>query len=451
MSWLIVFVLGIVIINVIAGKLTFLEKIGFAMPVGLGVNTFVLIVLDIMGVAINSQSLIVIVNIVLSLMLLGLYYWKNQDVIEKIKAFKPQVDVSSIKNVNLGWLVLIGFAVYVLYAIASKALFWPVYIYDSTNGYDFIAKAIFGEGTFNNSVFDASYPLYSIRSVYPPLVPVAFSMAYIFGGVSSKIIVVFFYLSIFVVLYSFIKKYTTHYAAALFSFLLAITPEFAAFSALSSPNPPCTFYNSMGLLSLYIWYREKEKSYFAIGVLCLLLGLWTRTESVIFVATGGGIILLNTIKSKQYKDVLIYGGLSLFVIFFWQIYVKNVLEIESVNPIVKEFTLDGEKWSRMFAQIYDVTFSLQYYGIVVYLFVITIFVNVYYIVKEKDTLLLLGVVLLPWLMYLGIYYIIDTDYTSGSWITAGYKRGFFYFLPLMLFYIASNKVVNTLFKKILNV
>ena len=49
MSWLLVFVLGVIIVNVVAFKLTFLEKLGFAMPVGLGVNTFVLIVLDLMG------------------------------------------------------------------------------------------------------------------------------------------------------------------------------------------------------------------------------------------------------------------------------------------------------------------------------------------------------------------------------------------------------------------
>lgn len=451
MSWVLVFILGVVLVNLVAEKISILEKLGFAMPVGLGVNTFVLILLDLIGVAINSQALIVVLNLVLSVLLLGLFYWRNQGIIERLKNYKVKIDFDSLKNVNLGWLVLLGFAVYVLYAITSKALFWPVYIYDTANGYDFIAKAILREGTFDNSVFDASYPLYSVRSVYPPLVPVAFSMAYIFGATSSKIIVVFFYVSIFLVLYSFIKKYTTHYAAALFSFILAITPEFAAFSALSSPNPPCTFYNSMGLLSIYIWYKEKEKSYFAIGLLSLLLGLWTRTESVIFVATGGGVVLLSILRDKQYKNLLVYGVLSLFVFFFWQIYVKNVLEIGSVNPIVEEFTLDGEKWSRMFSQVYDVTFSLQYYGVVVYLFVVAIVVNAYYTITERNTLILLGVVLLPWLMYLGVYYIIDTDYTSGSWITAGYKRGFFYFLPLMLFYIATNKVVNTVFKKILKV
>ena len=453
MSWILVFILGFTIINLIAGQLTILEKIGFTMPIGLGVNTFLLIVLDVVGVAINSEPLIVTINVLLLLILLVVYYLKNKDVIENTKNYKLKFDLEKLKNINFGWLVLLGFALYVMYGISSKALFWPVYIYDSANGYDFIAKAIAAEGTFNNSVFDATFPLHSIRSVYPPLVPVAFGMAYIFGGASSKIVVVFFYLSIFIVLYAYIKKYTTHYAAALFSFLLAITPEFAAFSALSSPNPPCTFYNSMGLLSIYIWYREKENSYFAIGLACLLLGLWTRTESVMFVGTAGLIVLLHTIKTKKYTSLVLFGGLSLFIVAFWQVYVKNMLPVDSVNPIMDNISFDLDRLSRMMAQVYDVTFSSQYYGVVVYLFLIAIVLNFYFLVKEKDTLMLLGIVILPWIFYMMIYYIIDTDYMPGSvaWITAGYKRGFFYFLPLILFYVASTKVIKILFQKILNV
>ncbi len=43
MSWVLVFILGVILVNLVAEKISVLEKLGFAMPVGLGVNTFVLI------------------------------------------------------------------------------------------------------------------------------------------------------------------------------------------------------------------------------------------------------------------------------------------------------------------------------------------------------------------------------------------------------------------------
>ena len=101
MSWILVFVLGIIIINLIAIKLTFLEKIGFAMPIGLGVNTFILILLDFIGFAINNQGLIISINVILSLVFLGVFYWKNQDFLNEIKEYKPRFDTNQIKNINL--------------------------------------------------------------------------------------------------------------------------------------------------------------------------------------------------------------------------------------------------------------------------------------------------------------------------------------------------------------
>ncbi len=449
MSWFLVFVLGFVFINVIAFRVSILEKLGFSIPIGIGLNTLFLILIDMAGVAINNKTTILVMNIVLLLVVLGLFFVRNKDWVKNFK-LDLKIDWNLFKNINLGWLLLLGFLFYVIYGISTKSLFWPVYIYDSAAGYDFIAKAIFREGSFDNSIFDPNYPLYSVRSVYPPLVPLAFSMAYVFGGLSSKIIGVFFYCSTFLVFYSFIRKYVTDYAAALFALLLAISPEFAAFSALSSPNPPCTFYASMGLLSMYVWYKDGEQGYFNLGVFSLMLAMWTRTESIMFVAGGGFLVLLNVIKTKKHIRLAYYSFIPMSVFFFWQWYLNNVLETTKTNPIVEHLAWDGDKLARMMKQVSDVTFSTQYYGITVFLFLILILLNAYYIYKEKDSLVLLITIFIPWLLYMAIYYIIDTDYKEGSvaWIGAGYKRGFFYFLPLMLFYAANNKIMKAVFKNV---
>ena len=332
-------------------------------------------------------------------------------------------------------------------------MFWPVFIPDSINGYDFIAKAIIREGTFNNAVFDTEYPLYSARSSYPPLVPLSFSMAYMMGHESSKIIVAVFYVCTFVVSYSFFKRYSTHFAAALFSLLLVITPEFAAFSALSSPNPMCTFYTAAGILSLYVWYKEDNKSYLLLGTICIILALWTRTEALIFFLGGGSLVLLKTIKTRNYILMALFGAACLSVFVFWQLYVKSVLAVESANPIIAELYWDPGKLSRMWEKVKDVTFNTQYYGIVVYLFIVMVLINIGSFIKDRERLVFIGVILISWLSYLLIYYQLDSDYSQGSpnWIESGYKRGLFYFLPLLLFYCANNKIMSKVFNDYLKI
>ena len=105
----------------------------------------------------------------------------------------------------------------------------------------------------------------------------------------------------------------------------------------------------------------------------------------------------------------------------------------------------------MLQKVKVVTFRLRYYGIVVYLFLSMILINIVFIIKQKDRIDLLAAIWIAWFLYLFIYYQIDTTYlpNTTSWIEAGYRRGFFYFLPLMLFYCATNKISNTIFKKYL--
>lgn len=455
-SWVVIFLTGISILNAISPQIRVLEKLGFAMPVGIGVNSLIMILLDLFGVPINNMVILLSINGVLIVGLIFLAFVKHKQLFS-LKSFLSAYHPKKWPVVNLGWMLLMGYSIYVIYALVAKTLFWPVFIYDSIYGYDFIAKVVTAEGTFNNSIFDPAYPLHGIRSIYPPLVPLAFGMSYIFGSLSSKIVVVFFYISNFVVLYSYIQRYSTHFASALFAFLLAITPEFAAFSALSSPNPPCTFYTSIGLLSLYIWYVEDIKSYFNIGLLCIVLALWTRTESLIFFAGGGLLIFLKAVRDKKFTPykkfipLIVYGVAGTGVFIFWQWYVKSILQVENSNPMVKHLYWDGAKLGRLWEKVKDVTFNTRYYGIIVYTFLIILVVNVVNLIKYKDRLVLLTIIAVPWLLYLFIYYQLDTDYEPGStnWIESGYKRGFFYFLPLLLFYCASNRLATKIFRKYL--
>jgi hypothetical protein len=127
----------------------------------------------------------------------------------------------------------------------------------------------------------------------------------------------------------------------------------------------------------------------------------------------------------------------------------NVLMVENPDNIIKHLYWDGEKLARMMAKVKAVTFNMQFFGILVHLFIAMVAINAYFHIKYRERLALLAVIILPWLAYMFIYYQLDTPYTNdGSvWIESGYKRGLFYFFPLALFYCANNRVADMVFNK----
>ena len=451
LSWLVVFLLGLSFVSLIAQEIGAAEKIGFSFPMGMGIQSIIMFLLDVLHFPVNNNWTL----LVFQLLLIALFEWikyKKQDAPSLSGLTVPKISVKwdTIRALNFTWLLLISITLFVVFAIVFKTLAWPVFIYDSLTGYDFLAKAIAREGTIHNSIFDPDYPLYTVRCLYPPLVPYNFAYAHITGLASSKIVDVFYYLSIYLVFYAYLKRHTTHLAAAFFSLLLAVTPEFAAFSALSSPNPPTTFYVAIGILSLIIWYNEDQKSYLHLGIVLIAFGLWTRTESIIFAIPGGVLILLKSLHQKEYQPLIAYSVITVFSLFIWQWYTSAVLDVHEGLPLVKTLYWDPGKLSRMMKQVRWVTFKPNYYGITVFLFLVLIALNAINIIKKKDQLVLLSVIFSAWGLYMIIFYQIKTDYMPNqtTWITSGYRRGFFYFLPPILYYCANNRLVRSLFRRI---
>ena len=447
-GWTIVFLLGLAVINAFSFGIKPLEKLGFSLPIGLGLGTLILMGFELVGLPLNNATLLLGTMAVLAIATGILGFIRNREhftLIENIKNFAPK----KLLPINLGWLVLIGCIATVVYTNVTKTLFWPVFIHDSVNGYDFLARVIFSEGVFNNSLFDPEYPLYSPRTLYPPLTPLSFNMAYLFGHGSPKIINAIFYVANATVFYSLIKRYSSHLAAALLTLLFLVTPEFAAFSALSSPNPICTFYSAAGILCSYIWYKENSSSYFNIGLICILLALWTRSETIMFVAGAGFLIGLKAIQTRKIGRLMLFAVPCAALFIFWQLYLTYGLKVETTDAMIDHLYWDYDKLVRLMTKVKAVTLSTQFYGLLVYLFLAMIAINAYFIVRYREGLVLLSAIIIPWLIYIAIYYQMEEDYLPGgtAYIEYGYKRGLFYFFPLFLFYCANNRISDTVFNK----
>lgn len=449
LGWLVIFLLGLSIINLVAYKIKVLAKIGFALPMGMGFNSFIMFALSLFHIPVNNINLILGIEATFILLFTAGFFFVNKQIIAS-KALLPTFNIKKEFNINLAWIFLSGYVIYLVYIIAAKALFWPPFIFDSIDGYDFLARIIAKEGTINNSIFNPDYLLASVRSYYPPLVPLNFAYTYLLGFDSSQIVVALFFISLIISFYAMVTRHTTPLAGALFSLFLVITPEFAAFSSLSSSNPPCTFYSAIGMLCLYTYYRFNEKPYFYIGTLFIMLAIWTRSEAIMFMVAGAIFLLKKPFDKKQLLPLFLFGFCCMAAFLTWQIYMSSVLHVSSGLPVIKKLFWDPEKISRIWSQVKFVTFNTQFYGIITYLFVLLALANIVFIFKKMENGRFLVAILTAWIIYMIIFYQIDTDYTDtsmGGWIHSGYKRGLFYYLPLILFYCANNFISDKLFKK----
>lgn len=448
----VLFLLGVSVINVLAYGIRPLEKIGFAFPVGMGINSIVMMVLDLAHLSLKNITLLLTVEVAL-IVLLGSYTFFKQKPHLNWLPFSGRIDLlkttllNKLFPVNAAWVFLILCTGYILYAVITQAMFWPVYIYDSITGFDFVAKAIVQEGTFNNALFDAEYPLYTLRSIYPPLVPVNFAFAYLTGFSSSHIVVALCYVSMAVSFYLLVIRFTTHLGAALFTLLLVITPQLVSFSAMSSSNPVCACYVALGILCLYCWYKLDVFPFLNLGTLLLALAAWTRPEAIVFAAAGGLMVLWKSIEKRSIVLPIVFGVCCIAVFVLWKIYLKQVLQLEHAQP-ASSLVWDEGKLSRMWEKVVDVTFNTRYYGIIVYLFLGMVVLNIINIIRYKDQGMLLTVILAAWVLYLLVFYQIDTDFKPGStnWIGDAYRRGLFSFFPPMLFYAATNRLSVKVFK-----
>jgi Dolichyl-phosphate-mannose-protein mannosyltransferase len=451
-GWIIIFFLGVSVINTVAYRLKSAEKIAFAFPVGMGVNSIIFFTAELLHLSLKSINSFLSFEIFLVIVLSSLtirktkYRFSFNILINKLRFDK-------FPPLNPAWIFLTGVILFITYILICKSLFWPIALYDSITGYDFIAKAMAQEGTLNSSIFQKENPLYSIRSLYPPLVPINFGFAYLIGHASSQIVVLIFFISTLFSFYLFLRRKSTHLCAAFFTLLLIITPEFAAFSTISTTNIPCAFYTSFGILCLYIWTTEQNKNYFTIGTLFIVLAVWTRTEAIVFAAGGGLMLLFNRTGSDKIKLLLLLGVACFGSLALWQFYIKEILNISGTQLILHQLSWDPDKLLRMLHQIKLVTFSTQYFGLTILLFWAMIFINLKNLLTKQGHAILLASIFTCWTLYIVIFYFLNTDYrdySMGGWIFSGYKRGLFSFLPLFLYYSATNKISGKLFNEYLN-
>ena len=443
LSILLIVLLGYIMLTVSAPRLSFIERFGLSAPIGWTVITLEMFIGNIFGIPVTVLSVL----LMLVIPIIGLSAWKFGLLKNSMPNWKS-INESKF-YFNITWLLLFGLAVYVSYGTISKALYWPVAAYDTVAGYDYTGKMIAHEGTFHVSLFKRNAGILLNRFIYPPLIPAASAITVLFGFETSKIITVTFFLSMLVSFYGLLRNFTNATAAMFFTFCLLMTPELLAHGSLALTNMPSVIGVAWGLAYLYLWAIHRQTDYFVVAIMLLAMANWLRSDSVAMGAVGGVLVLLVSIKKKEWKYPAIYAVCVLSTLFLWNFYMRFALDLDSSKMFEKKLFYDQSRLDIIFPYLKSFYIDgLQLYGATFWVFYVMVLLNIKYVFKTKIgwfVALMLGSIFLYTFLFYQMSYILDN---LNSYMRAGYKRGLFPFLGMAWFFTAVNPVSVYLFKKL---
>ncbi len=442
--------IGLAIMLAISTKFTLLEYLSLSFPLGMGFQTFLMSLLDWsnIGITLGGTTLISLIT------LAGLLFLVFRN-LKKDSEFFSRCNLKNFKlpKPNIVWILFTFLIVWFEGMNFYKTVFFPSFDTDSIRGFNFVGMAIAAEGTLKGlSLFNS--PNYNFQSdaglaAYTPFAQLSYAYVYLFGAMASKIVNAMMYLSFLGIFYALLKRVTTHTAAAIFTFMMMITPEMLAFSALSGINLLHTVYAASGLLFAVLWFDKKDPKLLVLSAILLSMNCFTRNEGIVFSGMASLLVLYRFFKKDiDWKKSLLFFVTAFFGFIYWILFLKANQIHSGSNLIITHLFWDGDKLATMYRELKPLYLNTQYYGIGVVVFGLMLLVNLWNVFRKGDQAALLfatfGVILLYTLLIYQIDYVWDK---IENVLRYSYKRFFFSFIPLMWFYIATNGITMWATKK----
>lgn len=451
LALIISFLVGLTLILSISAKFSTLEYATMSFPIGLGFQSILMSILDLLNIGIHASG--TLIASLLCMIVLGYFAYKNiQNTPEFIQSFN--LKQFKLPKPNYTWLLFFGLLVWFEGMNFYKTTFLPTFDTDSIRGFDFVARTISIEGTLKQlSLFtdpNLSFQGDAGLASYTPMVQLSYAYVYLFGATSSKIVSALLYLCFLGMFYSALKRVTTHTAAAIATFLMMITPEMLAFSALSGINVIHASYASIGLIYATLWFKNKRMDFLLVSSILLALNCFARNEGIVFSGMAFLLVAYKMFKKEvSWKTTLLFFLISFFGFIYWNISLKINNIHSGSNLIILKPYWDADKASTIFEELKVLYGNTLYYGIGIYLFGIMLVINLWNIIKKADQLPLIASIFGVILFYTILIYQIDYVWdTIENVLRYSYKRFLFSFIPLMWFYIATNHNVLWSTKKL---
>ncbi|MDR0757762.1 MAG: hypothetical protein LBF85_07950 [Tannerella sp.] len=289
---------GLCVVLSISRQLKWTETLGLAFPVGIGVQTFLMVCLDFVGIRITATSIILVSLVCMAALIVRLYFCRKA-----LGEWFAPICIFSYPKINWLWIaVMVALAVVCVMNVA-KTMYYPTFDTDSVRGFNLTGMAVAHEGTVKNlSLYNDVNFLprnYNLYMTYTPLVQLGYTYVYMLGAETSKIFTALIFVSFLFAFYGVTSRFATHTLTALTTFFVVITPEMLGFSSMSGSNFVHALYASLGLLFFAVWYYKKMPSFLWLSAALLMLNVWTRNEGLAFIGAACCLLAWQCIDFKR--------------------------------------------------------------------------------------------------------------------------------------------------------
>jgi hypothetical protein len=440
------FVIGFLVLNLLSIRFSWSEKIGLAFPIGIGIQTMMMAVINLSGIKLTMASVLITVSLLI-LVLSFLFYLRKDEIIAH---YKGSFHINPA-GYNLVWFFFGALIVYLEYMNFSKCIYFPTFDRDSLAGFDTIGYVIAQEHTLKGlSLFQADYMphIHDAGSyiVYAPMVQLSYAYVYLMGAETSKLVPALMYLSFLIAFYGSMKRVISKTGAAIATFFMMITPDMLAFSSMSATNVIHAVSASLGIIYVALWFNNRDRKDLYLGSLLLGLNIWTRTDGVVFILAALLVVSIDAIKRKEWKNLapLVF---SFIPALLWIIFEKaSNMYAESIAILHPYW--DAEKAGTIWEYMKSHYSNTLYYGWTFVAFLISLLINSWYLIKKRDNIAMLGMIVISSVLYMIVLYQIDYKWdTIQNVLAYSAKRFLFCFVPMVWFCSMSNHWVKSVFNR----
>lgn len=310
-----IFLLGWIIIDAFQFH-SKIEKIAVSVLVGVLLSTYATFFLFTFSPIQFSRIFLIIFFAATVLLLLFISKIKNGSFLLPFFELKSIFTFKALNKID--WSIL-----FILFFIVSNVIisnfYWPIVDWDSLALYDFRAKVLAHEGTFDRGI-ELGYFFH-----YTPFTSILHAYNYIMGIAQAKMWYSVLFCAYLLIFYYFLRIKTSRTIALVGVFLLATTGTLLAHAKMAYTNLPYTIYLTSGLFYLLLWWESGRKKDIILGTLFVAGSTWIRSSEPFWLFATA--IIAFGIFLKYKKDWLL-GFISIAVLFFfkypWMYYISSL-------------------------------------------------------------------------------------------------------------------------------
>jgi len=479
---------GFIISSVIIPRTTIYERLGVGYGLGFGFLTLGMFFLNVFGLKFSLVNTLILISGIIAILLIYLYLKRENPFayssFGKLNLFSRPQGTYAILFI-LEW-IMIGFLALLIVSRIFSGLWSIVWRWDALAVYDFRAR-IFADTLFlPEAVLKVQFPWFIFQ--YPPMTSLVHAWLYSWGWATPMIFYPLLLASLAAIFYSSLRDYSPRYHCLLFTLILVTAGDIYSEAVSSFLNFPFAFYFGVGSIYLYRWISTQKKGFLILAGVFLGLSAWVRRESPIFFLGYLLILLIFSIRRRQFFAPLLFAFLYFSIQPLWRIYFFNVILAPQPVSMISQSTGMVSQVSMVSQSTGMVSHSLgvmrQFFGIIfqavdvlkkpgiffdsphwrevlIYLkghiltpyrglFLLLILSTLLCIDKLRNHFFLLLLVLSNIVLFLIATYVFSLQEPTWKQIGGSATRLFMMFLPIMWYYIALITTEHNFLPKFLN-